>query len=116
MKNTGLFRKNLITLVPWCLIATIKDYKKKKQMGKIRWRLFLQLSEAQTTGLPRRRVPAEMAARWRCWWNRFGDLDRHGWTVDTCEAYLGKKQSYHVLYVRDYISDVICQVSGIRCP
>ena len=29
-------------------------------------RLFLQLSEAQSTGLQRRRPLAEMAARWRC--------------------------------------------------
>ena len=32
----------------------------------IRWRLFLQLSEAQSTGLWRRPAPPEMAARWRC--------------------------------------------------
>jgi hypothetical protein len=35
MKNTGLFRKNPITLVPWCLIATIKDYKKTDWKDKM---------------------------------------------------------------------------------
>ena len=32
----------------------------------IRRRLFLQLTEAQSTGLERQRPPPEIAARWRC--------------------------------------------------
>ena len=32
----------------------------------IKMRLFLQLSEAQSTGLWRQPLPPETAARWRC--------------------------------------------------
>ena len=60
-----------------CLkVDRIEDYKKNKkiifdrkihkQVGKLRRRLFLQLSETQFTGLRRQRPPLEIAARWRC--------------------------------------------------
>ena len=42
------------------------DRKVHEQVGMIRRRLFLQLSEAHSTGLRRQRPPAETAARWRC--------------------------------------------------
>ena len=36
-----------------------------KQVGKLSMRLFLQLSEAQSTGLLQQQRPAEMDTRWR---------------------------------------------------
>ena len=42
------------------------DRKIHKQVGKLRRRLFLPLSETQSTGLLRRQPPLEIAARWRC--------------------------------------------------
>ena len=41
-------------------------FKIHKQVGSVRKRLLLQLSEAQSTRLQRRRPPPETAARWRC--------------------------------------------------
>ena len=41
-------------------------FSQRKQVGMIRRRLFLHLSEAQSTGMQRRRPPPETAARWRC--------------------------------------------------
>ena len=42
------------------------DRKIRKQVRMIRRRLFLQLSEAQSTGHGRQRPPPEIVARWRC--------------------------------------------------
>ena len=48
-------------------IVTVKDYNTSfihAQVGMLRTRLFLQMSEAQSTGL--QRPPAETATKWCC--------------------------------------------------
>ena len=53
------------------------DRKIHKQVGKLRRRLFLQLTETQFTGLRRRRrPPSEIAARWR-WVHLFKNMTAH---------------------------------------
>ena len=68
------YRKQLFELLEYSYNQRLYIYiytfyflrKIHKQVGIVKRRLFLKVSEAQSTGLRRRRLLLETAARWRC--------------------------------------------------